>query len=55
VSFPTSIILLNVVLGRLGIWQSTLYTLPTLALVSTTMLFLAVGSALMILILWGYR
>ena len=55
VSFPTSIILLNVILGRLGIWQSTLYTLPPLALVSTTVLFLAVGTALMILILWGYR
>jgi hypothetical protein len=55
VSFPASIILLNVVLGRLGIWQSTLYTLPSLALVSTTVLFLAVGTALMILILWGYR
>jgi hypothetical protein len=55
VSFPTSIILLNVVLGRLGVWQSTLYTLPPLALVSTTVLFSAVGTALMILILLGYR
>lgn len=55
VSFPTSIILLNVVLGRLGVWQSTLYTLPPLALVSTMALFLGVGTALMILLLWGYR
>jgi hypothetical protein len=55
VSFPTSIILLNVVLGRLGVWQSTLYTLPPLALISTTVLFSAVGTALMILILLGYR
>jgi hypothetical protein len=38
-----------------GVWQSTLYTLPPLALVSTTVLFLEVGTALMILILWGYR
>jgi hypothetical protein len=55
VSFPASIILLNVVLGRLGVWQSTLYTLPPLTLVSTAVLFLAVGTALMILILSGYR
>jgi hypothetical protein len=55
VSFPASIILLNVVLGRLGVWQSTLYTLPPLALVSTMVLFLAVGTVLMILLLLGYR
>ncbi len=55
VSFPISIILLNVVLGRLGIWKSTLYTLPPLALMSTTVLFLAVGTVLMILILLRYR
>jgi hypothetical protein len=56
VSFPASIILLNMILGRLGVWQSTLhYTLPPLAMVSTAVLFLAVGIALMILILSGYR
>ena len=55
VSFPTSIILLNVVLGGLGIWQSTLYKLPPLTMVSTAVLFLAVGTALMILMLSGYR
>jgi len=55
VSFPASIILLNVVLGGLGIWQSTLYKLPPLTMVSTAVLFLAVGTALMILMLSGYR
>jgi hypothetical protein len=55
VSFPASIILLNMVLGRLGVWQSTLYTLPLLTLVSTAVLFVAVGTVLMILILSGYR
>ena len=55
VSFPALIILLNVILGGLGVWQSTLYSLPPLAMVSTAVLFLAVGIALMILILSGYR
>ena len=55
VSFPALIILLNLILGGLGVWQSTLYTLPPLAMVSTAVLFLAVGIALMILILSGYR
>ena len=55
VSFPASIIVLNVILGRLGVWQSTLYTLPALAMASTGVLFLAVGIALMMLILSGYR
>jgi MFS family permease len=55
VSFPASIIVLNVILGTRGVWQSTLYTLPALAMVSTGVLFLAVGIALMMLILSGYR
>ena len=52
---PAFIVLLNVILGGLGVWRSTLYTLPPLVLVSTTVLFLAVLTGVMLLILSGYR
>jgi hypothetical protein len=55
VSAPASAVLLNVILGKLGLWQSTLYTLPPAALVSTAALLLAVGTVLALLVLNGYQ
>jgi hypothetical protein len=52
---PALIVLLNVILGTLGVWRSTLYSLPPLALASTALLFLAVVTVVMLLILYGYR
>jgi len=52
---PALIVLLNVILGTLGVWRSTLYSLPPLVLVSTALLFLAVATVVMLLILYGYR
>jgi hypothetical protein len=52
---PALLVLLNVILGKRGVWQSTLYTLPPVALVSTTVLFVAAVTVMMLLILSGYR
>jgi hypothetical protein len=52
---PVLLVILNVILGKLGVWQSTLYTLPPVALVSTTVLFAAAVTVVMLLILSGYR
>jgi hypothetical protein len=52
---PVLLVVLNVILGRLCVWQSTLYTLPLAALVSTTVLFMAAVTVAMLWILSGYR
>ena len=52
---PASAVMLNVILGGLGVWRSTLYTLPPLALVSTVALFLTVGTVVTLFVLSGYR
>jgi hypothetical protein len=52
---PASAVVFNAILGGLGTWRSTLYTLPPWALVSTAALFLAVGTVVMLFVLSGYR
>ena len=44
-------VVLNLIFAGLGVWQSTVYTLPPPVLAST----LVLGTALMLLVLSGYR
>ena len=48
---PVLLVVLNVILGKLCVWQSTLYTLPPVTLVSTTVLFMAAVTVAMLSIL----
>lgn len=50
---PAFAVVLNVILGGLGVWQSTLYTLPQPVLAATGALALALGTFVMLLS--GYR
>lgn len=52
---PAFAVALNIILGGLGVWQSTLYTLPRPVLAAAALAALAGGTFAMLLLLSGYR